>query len=220
MQPRGARHDICYVLPSMTLASYLLYLAAIALLIATPGPTMLMCVTNAINHGPAKALASAAGALVASLGIMALSAVGLGAVLAASEAAFTILKFAGAAYLIFLGIRTFSSDGGALPGATAAPRSFFVQGLLVGASNPKALLFFAAFFPQFITPDAPLAPQFALLALTFVAADGLMLAACAIGVGRLAPWLRRADVVRSINRTCGTLFALLGGLLLLARRQA
>src|SRR3954468_14843396 len=113
----GARHDICYVLLSMTLASYLLYLAAIALLIATPGPTMLMCVTNAINHGPRPALASAAGALVASLGIMALSALGLGALLAASEAAFTVLKFAGAAYLIWLGIRTFRSGGTSLVGA-------------------------------------------------------------------------------------------------------
>jgi threonine/homoserine/homoserine lactone efflux protein len=205
----------------MTLASYLLYLAAIALLIATPGPTMLMCITNAINHGPAKALASAAGALVASLGVMALSALGLGAVLAASEAAFTVLKFAGAAYLVYLGIRTFRSSGARPVGAAApAPRSFFLQGLLVGASNPKALLFFAAFFPQFIAPDTPLVPQFALLALTFVAADGLMLAACAIGVGRLAPWLRRGHVVRAINRFCGGLFALLGGLLLLARRQA
>ena len=75
----------------MTLASYLLYLAAVALLVVTPGPTMLMCVTNAINHGPAKALASAGGALAASLGIMLLSALGLGALLAASEGAFTVL---------------------------------------------------------------------------------------------------------------------------------
>ena len=217
----GARARALLTRDPMTLSSYLLYLAAIALLIATPGPTMLMCVTNAINHGQSRALASAAGALVASLGIMGLSALGLGALLAASEAAFTVLKFAGAAYLIFLGIRIFSNDGTVLPGATAAaPRSFFLQGLLVGASNPKALLFFAAFFPQFIQPQAPLAPQFALLALSFVAGDGLMLVACALGVSRLAPWLRQANVVLAVNRTCGGLFTLLGGLLLLARRQA
>src|ERR1700754_4263563 len=205
----------------MTLSSYLLFLAAIAILIATPGPTMLMCVTNAINHGSRPALASAAGALVASLGIMALSALGLGALLAASETAFTVLKVIGAAYLIWLGIRTFRSAGTPMVDTGApAQRSFFLQGLLVGASNPKALLFFAAFFPQFIQPDAPLAPQFILLSLTFVTGDGLMLLACAIGVGRLAPWLRQANVVRAINRTCGGLFTLLGGLLLLARRQA
>ncbi|MCG2593333.1 LysE family translocator [Ramlibacter sp. XY19] len=205
----------------MTLSSYFLYLAAVALLVVTPGPTMLMCVTNAINQGPAKALASAGGALAASLGVMLLSALGLGALLSASETAFTALKLAGAAYLVWLGIRTFRKAGEPLVAAQApAARSFFLQGLLVGASNPKALIFFAAFFPQFIQPQAPLAPQFALLALTFVACDGLMLAACAIGVGRLAPWLRRADIVRAVNRTCGGLFALLGGLLLFARRQA
>ena len=217
----GARARALLNRDLMTLSSYLLYLAAIAILIATPGPTMLMCVTNAINHGPRAALASTAGALVASLGIMALSALGLGALLAASETAFTVLKFAGAAYLVSLGIRTFRSAAAPLVSSTApAQRSFFLQGLLVGASNPKALLFFAAFFPQFIQPQAPLAPQFALLALTFVAGDGLMLTACAIGVGRLAPWLRRADVVRAVNRACGGLFTLLGGLLLLTRRQA
>ena len=80
----------------MTLSTYLLYLAAVAVLIVTPGPTMLMCVTNALNHGPARALASAAGALVASVAVMALSALGLGALLAASEAAFTALKVRGA----------------------------------------------------------------------------------------------------------------------------
>jgi threonine/homoserine/homoserine lactone efflux protein len=205
----------------MTLSSYLLYLAAVALLVVTPGPTMLMCVTNAVNQGPAKALASSAGALVASLGIMLLSALGLGALLAASETAFTVIKFAGAAYLVWLGVRTFRHAGEPLLAPeTQASRSCFLQGLLVGASNPKALVFFAAFFPQFIQPQAALAPQFALLALTFVACDGLMLAACALSVSRLAPWLRRADIVRGFNRACGGLFALLGGLLLLARRQA
>jgi threonine/homoserine/homoserine lactone efflux protein len=206
----------------MTLATYLLYLAAVAVLIVTPGPTMLMCMTNAVNHGARPAMGSAAGALLASLVIMSLSAVGLGAVLAASEAAFTALKLAGACYLVWLGVKTFRSGDTLALGSAAAPqgRSFFLQGMLVGLSNPKALLFFAAFFPQFIDPAAPVLPQFALLALTFVAGDGLMLATCAVGVGRIAPWLRRTSVVRWINRVCGGLFTLMGGLLLLSRRPA
>jgi len=207
----------------MTLATYLLYVAAVAVLIVTPGPTMLMCLTNAVNHGPARAMASAAGALLASVVIMSLSAMGLGAVLAASEAAFTVLKVVGAAYLVWLGVKTFRSQGGlALDTGAAAGsgKSLFGQGLLVGLSNPKALLFFAAFFPQFIDPASPVLPQFALLAFTFVAGDGLMLAACALGVGRIAPWLRQTHVVRWINRVCGGLFTLMGGLLLLSRRQA
>jgi threonine/homoserine/homoserine lactone efflux protein len=204
----------------MTLSTYLLYLAAVGLLIVTPGPTMLMTLANAVNHGPARALASSSGALTASLGAMALSALGLGAVLAASETAFTVLKVLGAAYLVWLGIRTFrSGDKLQMGGAAVGNRSLFVQGLLVGASNPKSLLFFAAFFPQFIDPSAPVLPQFALLSFTFVFGDFLMLVACAFGVGRFSAWLRRAGVVRWINRVCGALFTLMGGLLLLSRRN-
>jgi homoserine/homoserine lactone efflux protein len=207
----------------MTLSTYLLYLLAVTLLIVTPGPTMLMTLTNSVNHGPWRAVASLSGALAANFGIMVLSALGMGAVLAASEAAFTTLKVIGAAYLIWLGIRTFR--GGAsldLGGQGEAPRgsSLFMQGVLVGASNPKSLLFFTAFFPQFIDPSAAFLPQFLLLSLTFVLGDFMTLGAGAFGVGRVAPWLRQAHVVRWINRVCGGLFAFLGGLLLFARRNA
>ncbi len=205
----------------MTLATYLLYVAAVALLILTPGPTMLMCVTNAVNHGPRRAMTSVLGAITAVLCVMGLSAMGLGALLATSEAAFTGAKLVGAAYLVWLGFKTFGSAT-LLPAGAPAPsvRSFYVQGFLVGASNPKAVLFFAAFFPQFLDPAVPMLPQFAILALTFVACELTVLTLCALGVGRLLPLRRRASVVRWINRACGGLFAVLGGLLLLTRRSA
>ncbi|MGH6627085.1 MAG: LysE family translocator [Burkholderiaceae bacterium] len=210
----------------MTLTIYLLYLAAVALLILTPGPTMLMCMTTAVSHGPRRALSSVAGSVSAVLGVMLLSAMGLGALLAASEAAFTALKLVGAAYLIWLGIKTFRCEAAVLPvdaapANGAAPRkSFFLQGFLVGASNPKAVLFFAAFFPQFLNPAAAFAPQFAILASTFVAFEFCVLTLCALGVSRLAPWLRSGRQVRWVNRVSGGLFTLLGGLLLLTRRHA
>jgi threonine/homoserine/homoserine lactone efflux protein len=212
----------------MTLSTYLLYLAAVALLVATPGPTMLMCMTNAINHGPRRAMTSVAGSVSAVLVVMALSALGLGALLAASETAFTTAKLIGAAYLIWLGIKTFRSDASALAvdaaaetnGAVARRRSFYLQGLLVGASNPKSVLFFAAFFPQFLHANAPIAPQFAILALTFVVFEFAVLTACALSVFRLAPVLRRSGPVRWVNRICGGLFTLMGGLLLLTRRSS
>jgi homoserine/homoserine lactone efflux protein len=206
----------------MTPSTYLLYLLAVSLLIVTPGPTMLMTLTNSVNHGPWRALASLSGALAANFAIMMLSALGLGALLAASEAAFTVLKLAGAAYLIWLGVRTFRGGSGLQLGADAGPRgrSLFAQGVLVGASNPKSLLFFTAFFPQFIDPAASFLSQFLLLSLTFVLGDFLILGLAAFGVGRVAPWLRQAPVVRWINRVCGGLFAFLGGLLLFARRHA
>jgi threonine/homoserine/homoserine lactone efflux protein len=203
----------------MSLSTYLLYLTAVALLIVTPGPTMLMCMTNSINHGPRRAMTSVAGAVTAVLGVMLLSAMGLGALLAASEAAFTTAKVVGAAYLIWLGIKTFRSDAVLDTGETAPrSRSFYLQGLLVGASNPKAVLFFAAFLPQFLNPQAPIAPQFAILAATFVTLEFAVLTACALGVSRLLPLLRSARPVRWINRICGGLFTLMGGLLLLTRR--
>ena len=207
----------------MTLPTYLLYVAAVALLIVTPGPTMLMCMTNSINHGPRRAMTSVAGAVTAVLGVMLLSAMGLGALLATSETAFTVAKVAGAAYLIWLGVKTFRSDTVLqVEGEAAASprRSFYLQGFLVGASNPKAVLFFAAFFPQFLNPAEAIAPQFAILALTFMAFEFTVLTLCALGVARLIPLLRSSAPVRWINRVCGGLFTLMGGLLLLTRRSA
>ncbi|ROZ77125.1 LysE family translocator [Ramlibacter sp. WS9] len=207
----------------MTLSTYLLYVAAVALLIVTPGPTMLMCMTNSINHGPRRAMTSVGGAVTAVLCVMALSAMGLGALLATSEAAFTTAKVVGAAYLIWLGIKTFRSTTVLTPGrdtAGSSGRSFYLQGFLVGASNPKAVLFFAAFFPQFLNPAAPIVPQFALLALTFMAFEFTVLTMCALGVARLMPLLKSSGPVRWINRVCGGMFTLMGGLLLLTRRSA
>ena len=214
----------------MSLSSYLLYLAAVALLVLSPGPTMLMCMTHALQHGPRKAMAAAAGSVTAVLGTMLLSALGLGALLAASETAFWALKAAGAAYLIWLGIKTFRSRATVFnqlppPGAAAAQATtpsfkLYVQGLIVGGSNPKALLFFTAFFPQFLNPAADWAPQFAVLASTFVAFEFTVLSLCALGVARLAPMLRSGTRMRWFNRVCGGLFALMGALLLATRRAA
>ena len=209
----------------MALTTYFLYLAAVALLVLSPGPTMLMCITTALQHGPRKAMLSAGGSVTAVLGVMLLSALGLGALLAASEAAFTAAKVAGAAYLIWLGVKTFrspatplvdDSDTGAY---SITGRASYWRGFLVGASNPKALLFFAAFFPQFLNANLPFAPQFAALALTFVAFELTVLTACALGVSRVAPLLRQSGPMRWVNRVCGGLFTLMGAALLFTRRH-
>ncbi len=213
----------------MTLSTYLLYLAAVALLVLTPGPTMLMSMTNAIAHGAPRAMASASGSITAALGMILLSSLGLGAVLAASDTAFWILKLAGGAYLIYLGIKTFRSSVSSFDLPTASMRAgssmrklsmrkLYLQGLLVGASNPKALLFFAAFFPQFVDASQPWAPQFAILALTFVAFEFTTLGVCTLFAARIAPWLRQAGRARVFNRVSGSLFAGMGVLLLAARK--
>ena len=104
---------------------------------------------------------------------------------------------------------------GAVDGGT-----LFRQGLLSAVSNPKAVLFFAAFFPQFLNPAAPMAPQFTILALTFMAFEFAVLTTCALSVSRLAPLLRQSGPIRWVNRICGGLFTLMGGLLLFTRRSA
>jgi threonine/homoserine/homoserine lactone efflux protein len=208
----------------MTLSTYLLYLAAVALLVLTPGPTMLMSMTNAIAHGAPKAMASASGSISAALGMILLSSLGLGAVLAASDTAFLVLKILGGAYLIYLGIKTFRSPLSSfdLPTASAqggvSMRQLYVQGLLVGASNPKALLFFAAFFPQFVDPQLAWAPQFAILAITFVVFEFTTLGFATLFAAKIAPWLREAGRARIFNRVSGSLFAGMGCLLLAARK--
>ena len=213
----------------MTLSTYLLYLGAVALLVISPGPTMLMCMTYSLQHGPRKALAAAAGSVCAVLGTMLLSALGLGALLAASETAFWALKALGAVYLIWLGVKTFRSQSsvfdqlpadGRNESTTFSTRKLFARGLVVGGSNPKAILFFTAFFPQFLDPSAAWAPQFAVLASTFVAFEFTVLALCAAGVARLAPVLRHGNRMRWFNRVSGGLFALMGSLLLATRRAA
>lgn len=207
----------------MTLDAWLLYAAAVLMLALTPGPAVLMCVTNGVNHGARRTLLSALGSITAVLGIMACSAIGLGAVLAASETLFHAIKWVGAAYLVWMGITTFRSaaSGFDVPERAASSgggRALYVQGLLVGASNPKALLFFTAFFPQFIDPLAPRLPQFTAMGATFVVLELSCLMLYATFAARLAPWLREQGRARVFNRVSGATFVGAGLLLATVRR--
>lgn len=213
----------------MTLTTYLLYITAVAVLVLTPGPTMLMCITRAIQTGPGSALSAGLGSVTAALGTMLLSALGLGALLGASELAFNVLKVVGAAYLVYLGIKTWRSPVAVLGqvegvGSPAyrplSRRASYAQGFMVGASNPKALLFAAAFFPQFLNSATALLPQFAVLGVTFAAMELTVLSTCAFGAARVAPLLASTDRIRWVNRVCGGIFATMGGVVLTMRRHA
>ncbi len=136
----------------MLLSTWLLYAAAVLVLTMTPGPSVLMCVTQGVRHGARRALFSALGSVTAVVGIMACSFVGLGAVMAASGPWFAGVKWFGVAYLLYVGVSTFRStqssfevDADTGPSTVASRRGLFLKGLLVGISNPKALLFFTAF---------------------------------------------------------------------------
>jgi len=208
----------------MTLSTWLLYVAAVLVLTVTPGPSVLMCISTAVNLGPRKALTAALGSTTAIVGIMALSALGLGTALAASETLFSALKWLGAGYLAFLGIQALRAPaadiavaGSVAPSGTAR---LLGQGFLVGASNPKALLFFGALFPQFLDPAAAQGPQFAVMGLTFVFFELLWLTVYALTAAKAKRWLQQPRRATQFNRATGVVFLLAAGLLASSKRGA
>ena len=153
----------------MSLHLWWLYVTAVFLISATPGPNMLHVMTQSIQHGPRKAMATMAGLMSAVLLCLAASALGLGALLKTSPRLFDVLRYAGVAYLVWLGIKAWRAPvGDAAVAATRSHHALFTTGLLTGLSNPKLIIFAAAFFPQFINTNRPFGIQLAILVLSFV----------------------------------------------------
>jgi threonine/homoserine/homoserine lactone efflux protein len=210
----------------MTLPSFLLYLVAVLVLTVTPGPSVLMCVTNGVHYGSRRAWFGALGSVTAVSLIMSVSVLGLGAILAVSEKVFLILKWGGVCYLAYIGVRTFFSTHSAIALAPQSAldhpdksrTSLYWQGFLVGGSNPKALLFFTAFFPQFINSDAARLPQFLLLGAVFVCLELFWLMFYAHFASRAAPWLRAPGRATMFNRLVGATFIGASSLLATVRR--
>lgn len=208
----------------MTLATWLLYVAAVLVLTVTPGTSVLMCVSTSVNLGARKALVASLGSTTAIVSIMALSALGLGTALAASETFFTVLKWLGAAYLAYLGITALFSSAseitvsGSIKSSTRA--RLFAQGFLVGASNPKALFFFGALFPQFIVPSAPQVPQFLVLGVTFIFFELLWLTIYALSASKAKRWLQQPRRAKLFNRATGVVFLVASGLLATSKRTS
>ncbi len=196
----------------MSFATWWLYVAMVFVVSATPGPNMLLVMVSGARHGFRAAVATMAGCLTALLGMLSLSAAGLSALLLAFPAVFDVLRLAGAAYLAWLGIQLWRApvtpavtpDAAEPPHSTAASR--FRQGFMVAASNPKAILFAAAFFPQFISPDHPQLPQFVILLLTFVVIEVSWYAIYAAGGQRISAALRIPSVLKLFNRVTGGVF--------------
>jgi threonine/homoserine/homoserine lactone efflux protein len=204
----------------MTLHTWLLYLGAVVLISCTPGPNVLYVTTRSIRFGIGTALIGTAGCLLALVIMLVGSAAGLSAVLVTAPAAFTVLKYLGAAYLIFLGVMMWRMpDEPEESPVAAAPRgtsnvAIFRGGFLVGISNPKLLIFAAAFFPQFIAPSAPWGPQFAVLVATFIAVELSFYVVYAVTARRLTDHLLRGVWRRRVNRAGGVIFMTFGAALL------
>jgi threonine/homoserine/homoserine lactone efflux protein len=199
----------------MDLHVWLIYLLAATGLSLSPGPNGLLALTHGALHGRRKALYTIFGGALGFVVVIALSMFGIGALLKASLVWLTVMKWVGGAYLVWLGIQVWRSPpiGLAVEGR-AAPRagwSLFRQGALSALTNPKGLLFFAAFLPQFIDPARSLWVQFVVMAGTFAAieiATELFIASMA---HRISPWLRR--VGRRFNQACGGVFVAIGAAL-------
>ncbi|WP_255988729.1 LysE family translocator [Chitinolyticbacter albus] len=203
----------------MRLDLWLAFVAATLLISGTPGPNMLLMLSHGVRYGLRATLATMAGALLGLLVLIGLSALGVGAILAASVTLFTALKLVGAAYLIYLGVQAWrAGESLHLPRAAAdSARARFRTGLAVALSNPKAILFAAAFLPQFIDARLPQGPQWAVLLASFFVIEVSWQAVYAWGGGRLAGWLAAPGRVRAFNRGCGATFFAAGGLLAAAR---
>ncbi len=204
----------------MTLSTYWLYLCAVVLLSCTPGPNVLYVTTRSIRFGFGASMTGMAGCLSALAVMLVASVAGVSAFMLAVPAAFETLKYAGAAYLIYLGIQAWRAPVADLAPVEASPRetasrfALYRGGFLVGISNPKLLVFAAAFFPQFIAPNAPWAPQFLLLVATFIAVEASTYVMLGLSARGLARFLEQARWQRRINRLSGVIFATFGCALL------
>lgn len=202
-----------------------LFLVTSFVLSMTPGPNMLLAMSLGLKYGVRRAAWGGFGMCVALATLATLSVLGLGALLAASEAAFLTVKWAGVAYLTWLGIaawRAPTGDGAAnsatQPAEDVPAVRLFLRGALVAFSNPKALVFMAALFPQFIEPSAPLGPQLVALVILMTAVEFGWIMAYAMGGNSIGARLTSASAAKTLNRLTGGLMIGAGGLLALARR--
>jgi len=187
----------------MSLATWFAFTAASILLLLIPGPTVILVVSYALTQGRRVAVATAAGVALGDFTAMTLSLAGLGALLLTSASLFTALKWIGAAYLIYLGIRLWRSKP-QLPDLDEGPairtRGIFGHAFVVTALNPKSIAFFVAFVPQFIDYDAPLLPQFVIMEATFVTLATLNALVYALAADHLRLRIRRPEVLTWLNR--------------------
>ena len=188
------------------------------MLLLIPGPAVLYIVAQSAQHGRVAGLVSVAGIHLGTFVHVAAAAVGLSALIVSSAFAFSVVKFAGAAYLVYLGLRRMLAREPAVQVETPEQprRSLFAQGIVVNVLNPKTALFFLAFLPQFVDPDRAVWPQVLVFGLTFVllgfVSDGLY----ALAAGTLARWLRERR--RLVGYASGTVFVGLGVSAALAKR--
>lgn len=204
----------------MSFDLWLAFVAASTLLLLIPGPTVLLVLSYALSKGRSVAVASAAGVAMGDFLAMTASLLGLGALVLASAPAFTVLKWIGAVYLVWLGIKLIRSapKEGLAPAREVEARGVFGHTATVTALNPKSIAFFIAFVPQFIDPQTALMPQFVILIATFVGLATINALAYALLADRLRQMIARPGILAWLTRAGGVTLIGMGVLTATLRR--
>jgi len=195
--------------------NYLIFFSLCLFVTATPGPAVFLAIRNGVRYGMASALTGICGNVAAMMTMALISALGLGAIVLASANLFFAIKVIGGLYLIYLGIQMWRSPSNysselAVESVYPAKRRLFSEAYFVGISNPKAIAFYTALFPQFIDASQPLAAQFSILAITFAVCSFSFLALYALLARRVRRLLDQGRVARWFNRIVGGVFAAFG----------
>ncbi len=207
----------------MTLDNWLLYLAAVTLLALTPGPNGLLALTHGARFGARSSCCTILGGATGFMLLMLVSILGLGSLLLTSATAFALLKLFGAGYLVYLGVRQWRApplqrvDTATSKDRLSATRRA-VEGFTVAIANPKVILFFMAFLPQFIDTQQPLTGQFLILATTFALVEITVELLLAISAARILGWFSHRRGMQLFNRATGALFMAAGGFLAFSQR--
>lgn len=205
----------------MSFETWLAFAVTAAVVVAIPGPTVLMVISYALGHGRRAAYAIVAGVALGDFTAMTGSMLGLGALLATSAEIFTAVKWIGAAYLVYLGIKLWrapvETSDIAPPPEWSRPR-IFIHSYVAATLNPKGIVFYVAFFPQFLAASEPFLPQMLVFIPTFVVLGGLNALSYALLASAARKFIRKPSVQRAVNSVSGTLLIAAGALTVLWRR--
>lgn len=208
----------------MSFEIWLAFAAASTALLLIPGPTVLLVLSYALTQGRRVALATVVGVALGDLIAMTASLAGLGALVLASATLFTVLKWVGAAYLVWLGIKMLRSADKTTDTLSAPPdlpaRGVFGHAAAVTALNPKSIGFFIAFVPQFVDPGAAMLPQFSVMIATFVGLAALNALAYALLADKLRQQIARPSVIAWLTRAGGATLVGMGVLTATLRRAS
>lgn len=197
-----------------------MYLILVLIATSTPGPAVLFITTKSLLHGWRKSVFAALGNIVGLLFLGLIAVTGLGAILKTSEGIFNLIRYAGAAYLVFLGLKMFCQNNINMetlhtlsPTDDVSSKKLFLQALGIAVSNPKAIVFLTALLPQFMAIDKPIIIQFVLLISILMLFSFVFLMFYSILASRAKTWLTRPGRVKAVNRTSGSIFVGFGILL-------